>query len=118
MRLTALAFLAAIGCAHTPPSLVEYGAAYGQCMADKGIAEAPELGAKVFDILDAGAFSAGTLSSQLEALLTGAGTTAIKDAISCAVTAWFSAHPVAANAKPTAAQAACRVFLARRAAGQ
>lgn len=118
LNLVALALvgLGLSSCAHVPPSLKQYGQVFGACMESKGLAEAPGLASQVFDILDKSAGSAGTIEQQLEGLLSAQGFAAAKDVGECAIVAWLSNNPVAG--KPSPAQGAARVFLARRAAAR
>lgn len=124
LNLLPILALAAIGSlaachGHVAPPAAQFGAAFGACMEGKGLSAGMNLGGQAFGILDSGS---GDVLGRLEGLFTtqeaeALGIQAAKDAVSCAVQAWFGGHPVGDAGAPSKSQAAARVFLARRALG-
>lgn len=102
------------GCAHV--DMKKYDAAFGSCMAAKGLTDGAGVGAQILSSLDAGLGDTNAITSKLEGILVAAGGTAVEDVAVCAVIAWQAQNPVPAagpQAKPTPSQVAARIFVAK-----
>lgn len=89
-----------------------YTAAFEACLTADGVQLGLSDGSSVINILDAGGTEAQIVNA-LEGLGIDAGSSIVMDIGACALSSWMSVHPVGASVKPTPAQAAVRVYLAR-----
>jgi hypothetical protein len=93
-----------------------YKAAFTSCVEGKGLSVGGSLGAQIFQILEAGGSSAGTIAQQIEGAAVASGIAGAEAVVGCVVDAWLARNPVAPNVAPTPAQAAARVYQVRHAA--
>lgn len=98
-----------------PTPTQQYDAAFGACMAQKGISVAVKDGTEIWQILDDPTTTQQEKIKKLEALGVTTGIGGLTDIAACALAAWQQVNPVLANVKPTPGQAAARVFTARHA---
>lgn len=89
-----------------------YTAAFEACLTADGIKLGLSDGSSVLNILDSGENESQIINS-LEGLGIDTGSSIVQDLAACAISSWMGMHPVGSAVKPTPAQAAVRVYLAR-----
>lgn len=105
--------LVSSSCAHTSPSVKQWGASFGSCMEQAGITDASGLGPKITAILEMSGLTKEQLIQNVESLGISTGGTVAEQVAVCAFYAFQSSSPAAPT--PTPAQAAVKVLLARHA---